>query len=102
MSSPPFSPLLKNILLQTDDAALILPGIQVIYFYNFLFFSVCKTAFLHFSKREKCLLCENLFFVGVTSEDLVCDIFFFFIYLCFWVFLHIIFLLLFMGYAVAN
>jgi hypothetical protein len=36
----PFSPLLKNILLQTDDAALVLPGIQVIYFDYFLVFSL--------------------------------------------------------------
>jgi hypothetical protein len=56
MSSPPLSPLLKNILLQTDDAALVLPGIQVIYFDYFLVFSFCnirKTSFYVFIKVRK-------------------------------------------------
>jgi hypothetical protein len=64
MSSPPFSPLLKNILLQTDDAALVLPGIQVIYCDYFLVFSFCNfrsTAFYVFFKEKRVTSVKNLF-----------------------------------------
>jgi hypothetical protein len=61
MSSPPFSPLLKNILLQTDDAALVLPGIQVIYLIIFSSLAFASQLFCIFQREKSVTSLKNLF-----------------------------------------